>query len=395
MQHSKWTPGRAALVACALVAPTLSLPTSANARSSLKVQAPVAGVVPSGSIPVRARLAVKRSAHVRVARFYVNGRRVTTDRHYPFKTKRGVVFDTTRLPPAGGSLKLKVRYARRNTHGRRVTRTLRRNVALRLPGSTPSTPGEPGCDPTTLNDDFDGSALKSCYWNTQRHDPDSGTIPYYAYSDHLEGAGYSSSPANVSVGDGVLTLNVTNTPIGSGAHVYPKSTGSINSDSKFSFLYGTIKARARVTKCDACWPSFWLRRQDYDWPPEIDIFEFMTSGKHSSPWTTVHPYGDSYTNSAHSKDVQTQIAGPSADLTGGWHVYTMTWTPTKLQFSIDGGTPWVVSDPDAIPHEPMYPILSMAIGDPLKAPSIGWTIAPAPAGSQMQVDYVRVTPLNQ
>lgn len=387
---------RRLLLACISVGIALIAAAPAQAASSgkLKVTAPAAGTVPVGKIAVRAKLTAKRSAKVRRARFYLNGKLVTTDRRYPFQIKKGVTFNTRNLGGVTGTIKIVLRIDRRSSSGRLIKRTLTKKVRI-----SPATPGGGATtgkcpEPMILCEEFNGNSLDTSIWRNQRDDPQSGTFPWYPYSAHLEGAAYSTSPNNVSVSGGKLSLTVTNVPSGNSEHPYSKSTGAINSDGKFSFKYGYIEARARVSNCSACWQSFWLHTQSHEWPPEIDIFEYITSGSEPSPFTTIHPNDDYYVNGEHKKDIQKQVAGPSADLTSGdgWHTYGMRWTPDWIEFNIDGDHVWRVEQANAIPHVAMYPILLMAIGDPAKVAPLGMTITPAPAGVQLQVDYVRVWP---
>ncbi len=385
---------RSSLLACTAfsVALIVSAPAHAASSGKLKVTAPAAGIVPVGKIAVRAKLTSKRSANVRRARFYLNGKLVTTDRKYPFQINKGVTFNTRDLGGVTGTIRVFVRIDRRTRSGRLIKRTLSKSVRI-SPATAGVGGGTGGCpEPMILCEEFNGSSLDTSIWNNQRDDPQSGTFPWYPYSAHLEGAAYSTSPNNVSVSGGKLSLTVTNVASGNAEHPYSKSTGALNSDGKFSFKYGYIEARAWVSKCSACWQSFWLHTQSHQWPPEIDIFEFITSGSKPSPFTTIHPNDDSYAGGAHTKDVQKQVAGPNADLTESWHTYGMRWTPSWIEFNIDGDHLWRIEQANAIPHVAMYPILLMAIGDPAKVAPLGMNITPAPAGVQLLVDYVRVWP---
>lgn len=383
------------LLICALACTALVGASNASAASSgkLKLIAPSAGTVPVGKIAIRAKLTAKRSARVRRARFYLNGKRVTTDRRYPFQIKKGVTFDTRLLGGVSGVITIKARIDRRSRSGKLLRRSLSKKVRIEPatpPGSVQSATKCP--PPMTLCEEFNGNSLDTSTWNTQRGDPESGTFPWYPYSAHLEGAAYSTSPNNVSVSGGVLSLTVTNDAGGNAAHPYSKSTGMINSDGKFAFKYGYIEARARVSKCSACWQSFWLHTQSHQWPPEIDIFEFITSESEPSPYTTIHAPDDSYVGNVHTHDIKRRVAGVDADLTEAWHTYGMRWTPEWIEFNVDGVHISRIEQSNAIPQVSMYPILLMAIGDPAKAAEVGMTITPAPAGVQLQVDYVRVWP---
>lgn len=406
---------RHALLLCLTILAFACAPASAAPAPKLKISSPVAGVVPLGKIAIRANLSAKRSVHVKVAVFYLNGKRVTTDRSYPFKVKAGIKFDTRSLPAAGRLLKLKVKYTRRAPGGKPKTRSLSRQVRISLK-PTGTVTGESTCDRgptepgTLLDEEFNACPLDTSIWNPQRSDVRSGGLPYYPFND-IEGAGYSTSDKNVSVDGGSAQLTVTDDQIGDDGsdgkpkHLYPKSTGMLNTDGLFSFKYGYVETRVMVPKCSLCWPSFWMMPAGGGWPPEVDIFEFINSEVAPYPWATIHwqantpPPADGtdthFDNDSTPKQAYTNYkpAGTS-DLTGAWHTYGMRWSQNSLKFYIDGVLGAEVSNPARVPQEPMYLIYMMAIGDPaVVLAKFGASFAPAPAGSQMKIDYLRVWPL--
>jgi beta-glucanase (GH16 family) len=284
----------------------------------LKVSDPLAGTVPAGLIPVKAKLAVPRSAGVIKARFYVNGKLVTTDKKYPFKIKSGASFDTRTLPSVNPTIKLLVRFDVRKKGHSTKHKSLSKKIPVTLfvsadpgvgskgdPAPGPSGPTAPtGATgpvwpdgPTgqgtsiALSDDFNGPSLDLSKWNNQRVDhlngnnpgPTGNGAPYNGF----EGSGYGSSTNNVLItgatGASYLKLRKSSTP----AAGYPTSTGMINADGKFSFKYGYAEARIAAPSCIGdsdpsngheqlgCWPAFWVLPTTNTWPPEIDIFEMI------------------------------------------------------------------------------------------------------------------------
>ncbi|MFT4049939.1 MAG: glycoside hydrolase family 16 protein [Solirubrobacterales bacterium] len=406
-------------LACLVVASTALAATSAAAASTpaLKVTSPKPGVVAYGKIAVKGKLSSKRSARIVSAVFYLGGKKITTDRKYPFAIKHGVKFDTRNLPAAGKTLVLKVKYTVRLASGKKKTKTLSRKIKISLDDSGSVTGAScqrsQAISGLLLDEEFNECPLDTSIWSTQRTDKRAGTFPFYPFN-FFEGAGYSSSPNNVSVAGGSANLTVTDDQIGTHAgpdvdeHLYPKSTGMINTFGRFAFKYGYVETKALVPKCSLCWPSFWLMPESDGWPPEVDVFEFINSLVEPYPYTTPHWAADSDPNDAPPLDthfIPASGSNPSqaytnykpagtGDLTGEWHTYGLKWSANQMDFYIDGTKRVTVDRAERIPQEPMYLIFMMAIGDPVIAAPYYPGATPSPAGSQMKIDYVRVWPLN-
>jgi beta-glucanase (GH16 family) len=141
----------------------------------------------------------------------------------------------------------------------------------------------------------------------------------------------------------------------------------------FTFTYGFAEARVRVPKGKGLWPAFWLLPANYDWPPEIDIFEIF-GDRPDRTTMDVHFAGGGNAGAAWS--------GP--DFSAGWHTFGLDWSPSALIFYVDGVERWRFTDASRIPNVPMYPVFDLAIqGD--NPPD-----ATTPFPSYFDVDYVRV-----
>jgi hypothetical protein len=252
----EFSPTRTATIGLLLLA--LSLP-AANAQASaaggtkLVVTSPDSAPRVAGPTAARATLKVKRRAWVRRARFYVNGKIVTTDRTYPFKIKRHVKYDTRKLRRAKPYLTIAVKSELRRKNGRTVTRTLKKRVRVSLP-AVPGKPGEfPGFGyPLALNEEFNGASLNTALWNTGRYDirdhidaddPAPFTRPY----NGSEGAAYGAD--NVSLRDGALSLEPLDSPAPRAPESLTRSTGMVNTMNKFAFKYGYVETRVMVPDC--------------------------------------------------------------------------------------------------------------------------------------------------
>lgn len=77
------------------------------------------------------------------------------------------------------------------------------------------------------------------------------------------------------------------------------------------------------------WNAFWLTGRD-SWPPEIDIFETLSSAYGSKAWhTAIHGEGDK--NNLFGKSSKDNI-----DITTGYHTFSMDWGYDYIKFYVDG-----------------------------------------------------------
>lgn len=77
------------------------------------------------------------------------------------------------------------------------------------------------------------------------------------------------------------------------------------------------------------WNAFWLTGRD-SWPPEIDIFETLSSSYGARAWhTAIHGEGDK--NNLFGKSSKDNI-----NITTGFHTFSMDWGYDYIKFYIDG-----------------------------------------------------------
>lgn len=219
-----------------------------------------------------------------------------------------------------------------------------------------------------FNDDFNGTALDPAKWIDQRDDWIKGGNPY----NDREDAWYL--PGNTTVGKGVLTQTVRQEAVDK----YGMTTGMINSNHRYYFQYGYVEARVKVPSCRGCWPVFWTLPQGEAWPPEIDLFEYIdTAAAQRRPFFASHWSENGVLQS--NLDYFTMPCGTATDYTGNYHTYGFLWTPSKIQPYLDG-VPGPSFTGAAVPHLPMYMILSLGVADGL-----------VPSGRpSMLTDYIRV-----
>ncbi len=213
------------------------------------------------------------------------------------------------------------------------------------------------------NDEFDGPSLDTAKWQVESDAPGGDRI--CCLGDGLQ----YWDPGAVGVRDGQLVLTTARRPMGGRAY----TSGAVNTLGTFSFEYGRLDIRARLPRGDGLWTAFWLlpamgTALNYS-PYEIDMMETLGQDTRAIYFFV------------HWQMTQRQmcaITGP--DFAAGYHVYSLVWTPTALDWYVDGVRQCEVTQ--GVPQQPMYLILNLAVDQT--------NGGPAQVPATMRVDYVRV-----
>ena len=257
--------------------------------------------------------------------------------------------------------------------------------------------------PGTLRwaDEFDGTALNSRFWSVDE---------WPARKVNDEDQAYVNAPENLRLEDGKLIIE---------AHKVSDSdalyhSGRIHSSGKLDFKYGRLDVRAKLPQGQGVWPAIWLlpthpyryaticdaRTPDWQgnaqcdaWPNsgEIDLMEhvgFEPGVVHG----TVHTKGYYWVEGNQRKG---SIVLP--DLTKSFHVYSLQWTPDRLDMLVDGLRYFTyIRDGEGWRQWPFdhsfHVIMNLAVGGM-------WGRAGGPIDDsifpqRMMVDYVRVYEMN-
>lgn len=192
-------------------------------------------------------------------------------------------------------------------------------------------------------DNFKGSRLNGQWWTNlpwKGNNPTNDSYNFTALIDHR----------NVIVENGELLLKATKIDGGDWAKDISGETGiqynnqyGKNSWYKWAGRVGVVSIQDKVYNRECLiegsfkqpdspigyWNAFWLAGRD-SWPPEVDVFEFLSSKYGHTSWNSnIHGQGD-----------KNNLFGTSSyggiDLTRGYHTFTMDWGYNYLRLYVDG-----------------------------------------------------------
>jgi beta-glucanase (GH16 family) len=276
----------------------------------------------------------------------------------------------------------------------RVTAGGRRSQVRRIAARVPAD----GCGPRpledqqarwtcTFHDDFDGTALDQSRWRT---------VTQFASANFVgAGACYLDDPSVVSVAGGALHLSVRALPApmvcpsGSPVLFSSYAAGMVSTWGLFSQQYGRFEARLRSAAVTGpgLQEAFWLWPDsrygaDHPWPAsgEIDVAETYSV----RPDLAV-PYLHYTADDNGGPLPGTNTAWDCTAWRGGWHTYTLEWSPSRLRLWVDGRSCLTNTSGDAAFDKRYVVNLTAALGITDNTYAGGFAMP-----STMDVDYVRV-----
>ena len=172
---------------------------------------------------------------------------------------------------------------------------------------------------------------------------------------------------------------------------------------RFAYKYGDLEARIKLPNtANGLWPAFWMMGNNAGaiaWPAcgEVDITEMGgATGIAQGLQQKLIDSAVHYSNA--SGNYSNYVAWDTApvDLTLDYHLYKMSWTPTTITFYLDEvpiGSLDITADYLSEFHQPMFPILNIAIGG--YNPSYTGVYSPgavtATFPARMYVDWIRLS----
>lgn len=232
--------------------------------------------------------------------------------------------------------------------------------------------------PTVVfSDDFSGTALDETQWTVMNRPGDASNSEAQCYQ-----------PANVAVANGNLSITAQAQSVVCNGSDYAYTSGMVQW-TNFSFLYGTVEIRAKLTGGQGPWPALWLLGTDCqqqnitldpngpcNWPAtgsdEIDIADVL--------------YGNltSFYQWIHSNATNAGCIAKVTDVSQNWHTYRLDWAPGSLVWLVDGVTTCTMTT--GVPSTPMFLMINVAVGG-----NGGGAITPSTLPQTAAIDYVKVT----
>jgi beta-glucanase (GH16 family) len=195
---------------------------------------------------------------------------------------------------------------------------------------------------------------------------------------------YTSSPQNSYVSNGLLHIVVLQSGGGTGyTSARMKTQGLYNTPT-----YGRFQWRAALPAGTGMWPALWLLGSDYPsvgWPAcgEIDVVE-------NNGATPTWVQGSLHSNSGGPTAIYNL---PNGGSTTNFHIYELDWTPTTIQWLVDGHV-YETQSIGAPFNAPFFFIMNVAVGgNYVGNPSTNAINSGTVFPQQMLVDYVRVLEL--
>ena len=254
------------------------------------------------------------------------------------------------------------------------------------------------CDGTYLPVDDSGYTAPSVYpglslkWSDEFNGP---TIDNSIWNYDLGGSGWgnneletytNSSKNSFITNGGYLVLEARQEPFGSANY----TSARMLTMGKQQFEHGRIDVRAKLPKGKGIWPAIWMLGGDITttaWPAcgEIDMMELLGN-------QPAKVYGTMHWSNASGQDAN--VGGnytlPSEDFSQKFHVFSIVWDSTKIEWYVDNQKYFTGNKTDVSGNypfdQPFFFILNVAVGGNWPGNPDTTTVFP----QRMIVDYVRV-----
>jgi beta-glucanase (GH16 family) len=235
-----------------------------------------------------------------------------------------------------------------------------------------------------FSDDFDGNTLNSAFWSKCDLYP----VGSNGCVGNQPGEMSIFQPDDVLVENGMVRLRAQQRTVVADGKTFTVTSGIISQRDKFSFTYGYIEARMRISQGRGLWPGFFtlpVRRRTWPFqPPEIDIMENV--GTEPNVVHQFYHYPDVNLETNWDARQAWNFYRPGWLFANSWHVYAALWEPDRIVFYVDGVE--VLRVTRDITDEPAYIISTHSVGTIFSDNHYFDSTSVFPAYSD--IDYVRV-----
>lgn len=227
----------------------------------------------------------------------------------------------------------------------------------------------------TFGDEFNGTTLDTSKWRY---------TDYWGLNNNVfEGDCQCYGPNNVSVGDGVLTLQARE-EFPPGCNPDPGTleytSGQLTTALNFQQTYGYFEIRAWMPDGQGLFPQIELQQPGGMFPPGPP--EILIAEMYGQDPTTIQQGHSSVDGLGNEIAYEHDFSGP--DFSEGFHTYGIDWQPGLLVWYVDGRETFRYSGSD-VPNYSLYPVIKMAVGSTEVGSPDQSTVFPA----EMMIDYVR------
>lgn len=212
---------------------------------------------------------------------------------------------------------------------------------------------------------------------------------------------YTNDPTNVTVNDGMLTIQ----PVQGVPSAAPTDRGLLATSARiktdtaeyYNALngtpYGYYEVRAKVPCVAGAWPAIWMMGKNGDWPArgEVDIMEWFGAqfaGQPNQVQSAVHTTFNHWGSAAGLLYAKRNVANMCSE----FHLFQLYWTANEILIGVDGAITFSYKKPanagtDKWPFDqPAHILLNVAVGG-----NLGGAVDLAKLPDMtMQVDYVKV-----
>ena len=118
------------------------------------------------------------------------------------------------------------------------------------------------------------------------------------------------------------------------------TSGSVNTRESFTYKYGKLVVRAKISVAKGCWPAIWTLGNKLFWPAggEVDLMEYYVVGENDTPTILANvawakERGAEWRTTWHPLE---RFLQKDPDWVDKYHVWVMDWTPEEIVLSLDG-----------------------------------------------------------